>query len=107
MVMSENPDFRPKPDTFYWLASLAGFPYGPAVGPFLGSSRPNLGILSTQYIGGLTAWDKIREFAEIHRSSGFRAPEFMEEGFYNGIYGDLQSMAPQRLPDRSRDYHPE
>ena len=69
-VMSENPDFKPKPDTFYWLASLAGFPYGPAVAPFLGSSRPDLGILTTQYIGGLTVWDKIREYSEIHRSAG-------------------------------------
>jgi long-subunit acyl-CoA synthetase (AMP-forming)/predicted GNAT family acetyltransferase len=81
MVMSENPDFRPKPDTFYWLASLAGFPYGPAVGPFLGSSRPNLGILSTQYIGGLTAWDKIREFAEIHKSAGFVHPNSWKKVF--------------------------
>lgn len=70
MVMSENPSFRPRPETFYWLASLAGFPYGPAVAPLLGSSRPNLGVLTTQYIGGLTAWDKIRELSEIHRSSG-------------------------------------
>jgi predicted GNAT family acetyltransferase len=81
MVMSENPDFRPKPDTFYWLASLAGFPYGPAVGPFLGSSRPSLGVLSTQYIGGLTAWDKIREFAEIHRSAGFVNPNSWKKVF--------------------------
>jgi len=80
-VMSENPDFRPKPDTFYWLASLAGFPYGPAVGPFLGSSRPNLGVLSTQYIGGLTAWDKIREFAEIHKSAGFVRPNSWKKVF--------------------------
>ena len=71
IVMAENLYFKPKPDTFYWLASLAGFPYGPAVGPFLGSSRPNFGILSTQYIGGLTAWDKIREFSEIHKSAGY------------------------------------
>jgi long-chain acyl-CoA synthetase len=71
MVLSENPDFKPKSNTFYWLASLAGFPFGPAVAPFLGSSRPDIGILSTQYIGGLTAWDKIREFAEIHTSSGY------------------------------------
>ncbi len=71
MVLSENPQFRPNPDTFYWLASLAGFPYGPAVAPILGSSRPNLGVLTTQYIGGLSAWDKIRELAEIHRSSGY------------------------------------
>jgi len=81
MVMSENPEYRPKPDTFYWLASLAGFPYGPSVGPFLGSSRPNLGILSTQYIGGLTAWDKIREFAEIHKSAGFVRPNSWKKVF--------------------------
>ncbi len=70
LVMSENPDFRPRPESFYWLASLAGFPHGPAVAPMLGSSRPNLGILTTQYIGGLTAWDKIRELAEIDKSTG-------------------------------------
>ena len=70
MVLSENPAFRPDPETFYWLASLAGFPFGPAVAPLLGSSRPLLGILTTQYIGGLTAWDKIREYSEIHKSAG-------------------------------------
>ena len=74
IVLSENPDFRPNPDMFYWSASLAGHPYGPAVAPYLGSSRPDLGILSTQYIGGLTAWDKIREFSEIHKSAGFLRP---------------------------------
>jgi len=71
MVTSERVNFTPKQDTFYWLASLAGFPYGPAVAPQLGSSRPALGVLTTQYIGGLTAWDKIRELSEIHRGSGF------------------------------------
>ncbi len=72
MVMSENPDFvPPRPDTFYWLASLAGFPFGTPVAPLLGSSRPKLGVLTTQYLGGLTTWDKIRELSEIHRSSGY------------------------------------
>ncbi|MCX6251939.1 MAG: GNAT family N-acetyltransferase [Bacteroidetes bacterium] len=81
LVLSENPDFKPKPDTFYWLASLAGFPYGPAVAPFLGSSRPDLGILTTQYISGLTAWDKIREFAEIHKSAGYLQPNAWKKVF--------------------------
>ncbi len=71
MVISENTAFRPRPETFYWLASLAGFPYGPSVAPMLGSSRPNLGALTTEYIGGLTAWDKIRELTELQRSSGY------------------------------------
>jgi len=81
MVLNENPEFIPKPDTFYWLASLAGFPYGPAVAPFMGSSRPNLGVLTTQYIGGLTAWDKIREFSEIHRSAGYIRPNAWKKVF--------------------------
>ena len=70
MVMSENPKFKPNHDLFYWLASLAGFPHGPAVAPILGSNKPDHGALSTQYIGGLTAWEKIRELSEIHQSAG-------------------------------------
>ncbi len=81
MVLSEDPSFRPNNDTFYWMASLAGFPYGPAVAPFLGSSRPLLGALTTQYIGGLTAWDKIREYAEIHKSAGYLKPNAWKKIF--------------------------
>ncbi len=84
-VISNNPEFRPNPDTFYWQASLAGFPYGAAVASLLGSSRPNLGLLSTQYIGGLTAWDKIREFAEIHRSSGYVKPNAWKKVFIRSL----------------------
>jgi len=84
-VISNNPEFRPNPDTFYWQASLAGFPYGPAVASLLGSSRPNLGLLSTQYIGGLTAWDKIREYAEIHRSSGYVKPNAWKKVYIRSL----------------------
>ena len=85
LVMSENPDFRPNPNTFYWLASLAGFPFGPSVAPLLGSSRPSLGILSTQYIGGLTAWDKIRELSEPHKSSGFMKTNIWKKTFITSL----------------------
>ncbi len=81
LVMSENPSFNPNPDTFYWQASLAGFPHGPAVAPFPGSSRPNFGVLTSQFIGGLTAWDKIREFSEIHRSAGYVRPNAWKKVF--------------------------
>ncbi len=84
-VISNNPSFKPNPDTFYWQASLAGFPYGAAVASLLGSSRPNLGLLSTQYIGGLTAWDKIREYAEIHRSSGYVKPNAWKKVFIRSL----------------------
>jgi len=84
-VISNNPEFRPNPDTFYWQASLAGFPFGAAVASLLGSSRPNLGLLSTQYIGGLTAWDKIREYAEIHRSSGYVRPNAWKKVYIRSL----------------------
>ena len=70
LVISENPDFKPKPENFFWLASLAGFPYGTPVAPYLGSNRSSLAVLSTQYIGGLSVWDKIRAMAEVSRSGG-------------------------------------
>jgi len=85
IVISNNPEYKPNPDTFYWQASLAGFPYGAAVASLMGSSRPNLGLLSTQYIGGLTAWDRIREFAEIHRSSGFVKPNAWKKVFIRSL----------------------
>lgn len=69
VVLSDSPDFRPNPDLFYWLASLAGHPFGPTVAPVLGSNKPGHGALSTQYIGGLTAWDKIRALSEIHQAA--------------------------------------
>ncbi len=84
-VISNNPEFRPNPDTFYWQASLAGFPFGAAVASLLGSSRPSLGLLSTQYIGGLTAWDKIREYAEIHRSSGYVRPNAWKKVYIRSL----------------------
>ena len=71
VVLSESPVFKPNHDLFYWLASMAGHPYGPTVAPILGSNKPGHEALSTQYIGGLTAWDKIRELSEIHQSAGY------------------------------------
>ena len=51
----------------------------------MGSSRPKLGLLSTQYLGGLTAWDKIREYAEIHRSSGYVRPNAWKKVFIKSL----------------------
>ncbi len=101
MVMSENPDFIPKPETFYWMASMSGFPTGPIVTSQLGSSRPTLGILSTQYIGGLTAWDKIREFSEIHKSAGYLKPNAWKKVFvksFSVIFRAWQDSGYQIVP---------
>ena len=101
LVMSEDPRDQPGPATFYWLASLAGFPYGPTVAPLLGSSRPDLGILTTQYIGGLTAWDKVREYAEIHRMSGYLKPNSWRKVFirsFTVIFNAWHHSGYQILP---------
>jgi len=81
VVLSLSKRFRPDYGLFYWLASLAGYPDGAAVAPLLGSNKPDFGVLSTQYIGGLTAWDKIREMSEIHQSAGL-----VRESYWKKIF---------------------
>jgi len=70
LVVSEKFSPETSKDTFYWMSSLAGYPFDSQVVPALGYSWSQLGILTTQYIGGLTVWDKIREYSEIHKSAG-------------------------------------
>ncbi len=70
LVASQNLDETPDPDTVYWLTSIAGYAYGLPTLPNLGCSIPEEGFLSTQYIGALSVWDKIREFSDIHKSAG-------------------------------------
>jgi long-subunit acyl-CoA synthetase (AMP-forming)/predicted GNAT family acetyltransferase len=71
LVKSEKVEKQTTPETVFWHAAIAGHPYGEFVLPQLGCSNDQLGILTTQYIGGLTLWDKIREYSEIHKSIAF------------------------------------
>jgi len=49
IVISNNPEFRPNPDTFYWRGLTCRFPaLGQRSLHCLASSRPNLGLLSTR-----------------------------------------------------------
>jgi long-chain acyl-CoA synthetase len=58
-------------ETVYWLAAISGFPYATLSLPSLGCYLPEEGVLSTKFIGELTVWEKIREFAGIHHSLGY------------------------------------
>lgn len=58
-------------ETVYWLAAISGFPYATLSMPTLGCYLPEAGALSTKFIGELTVWEKIREFAGIHHSLGY------------------------------------
>jgi len=58
-------------ETVYWLAAISGYPYATLSLPALGCYRPKEGVLTTKFIGELTIWEKIREFAGIHHSLGY------------------------------------
>jgi hypothetical protein len=49
--------------TILWAAALADHPLGPRVLPPLGTVHPPSGAVSWRFVGDLTVWEKIREFA--------------------------------------------
>ncbi len=71
LVVSKNPNIHFREETPLWMAAISGFPYGYRVLPALGCNMPQLGILSTEYVIGLTVWDKIKEYTNIHKAANF------------------------------------
>ena len=65
MVVSKEMKPEPNYESLYWLASISGYPFGSVPLPALGCSMLKKGIRTTKYLGELTVWDKIREYAEI------------------------------------------
>ena len=65
MVVSKEMKPEPNYESLYWLAAISGYPFNSVPLPALGCSMLKLGIRTTKYLGELTVWDKIREFAEI------------------------------------------
>ncbi len=68
MVVSRETDTKLHVETLYWMASISGYSFGARTVPALGCSSASLGVLSTQYIGGLTTWDKIKEISGTRKS---------------------------------------
>ncbi len=54
-------------DDLYWNAFLSDYPFDTPVLSSLGLSNSRKGIRSSQYQGGLSVWEKIRQMAEIHQ----------------------------------------
>lgn len=65
MVLSKEIDQVPDYRQLFWLSSLSGHPFGEQTLPTLGCSRMKYGIRTTKFLGELTVWEKIREYAEI------------------------------------------
>jgi len=57
-------------ETIYWLMTISSYPYGARVLPRLGCCRTDLGARSLMYLGQLTVWEKIREYAGHQSGSG-------------------------------------
>lgn len=58
-------------ETIYWLLSISSYPHGTRVLPRFGCSRPELGARSMAYMGELTVWERIREFASQQPFGGY------------------------------------
>ncbi len=71
LVVSKNPQIHFREQTPLMMAAISGFPYGYRVLPALGCNMPEVGILSTEYVIGLTVWDKIKEYTNIHKAANF------------------------------------
>lgn len=57
--------------TVHWLAAISGYPFATLSMPALGCYRPKDGALTSKFVGELSIWDKVREFAGIHHSLGY------------------------------------
>ncbi|MGD8394438.1 MAG: GNAT family N-acetyltransferase, partial [Candidatus Eiseniibacteriota bacterium] len=54
--------------TNYWMATIAGFPFGQRAVPRFGCTRPELAAMSLEYISQPTVEEKIRELASQFQS---------------------------------------
>ncbi len=57
--------------TVHWLSAISGYPFATLSMPALGCYRPKDGALTSKFVGELSIWDKVREFAGIHHSLGY------------------------------------
>ncbi len=58
----------------YWNAYLSDYPFDLPVLSSLGISNAKKGLRSSQYVGGLRVWEKIRQMSEIHQWAGNSQP---------------------------------
>jgi long-chain acyl-CoA synthetase len=58
----------------YWNAYLSDYPFDLPVLSSLGISNAEHGVRSSQYLGGLRVWEKIRQMSEIHQWAGNSQP---------------------------------
>ncbi|MBN2638039.1 MAG: AMP-binding protein [Bacteroidales bacterium] len=67
VVITRKEKQRRDENDLYWNAFLSDYPFDNPVLSSLGLSNSRKGIRSSQYQGGLSVWEKIRQMAEIHQ----------------------------------------
>jgi long-subunit acyl-CoA synthetase (AMP-forming) len=72
-------------ETVLWMTALGDPPSGPGTVPRFGCARGDLGVLSTAFVGGLTAWEKLRELAEARDPEDAAAPEALRVLFVRAL----------------------
>jgi len=71
IVLPRDEQFQIESDELFWLAALTEHPLEIPVLPPLGGSRTEVGLRSSQYLGGLSVWERIRQLSEIHQWAGY------------------------------------
>ena len=74
LVVTRDEDAKKSVSDLYWNAYLSDYPFDLPVLSSLGISNTEHGVRSSQYLGGLRVWEKIRQMSEIHQWAGNSQP---------------------------------
>ncbi len=74
LVVTRNEIPKSSVSDLYWNAYLSDYPFDLPVLSSLGISNTEHGVRSSQYLGGLRVWEKIRQMSEIHQWAGNTQP---------------------------------
>ncbi len=74
LVVSRDEKTKDDGNDLYWNAYLSDYPFDLPVLSSLGISNLEHGVRSSQYLGGLRVWEKIRQMSEIHQWAGNSQP---------------------------------
>jgi long-subunit acyl-CoA synthetase (AMP-forming)/predicted GNAT family acetyltransferase len=74
LVVTRNETHKDSGADLYWNAYLSDYPFDMPVLSSLGISNAEHGVRSSQYLGGLRVWEKIRQMSEIHQWAGNSQP---------------------------------
>ena len=74
LVVTRHEEAKNSVSDLYWNAYLSDYPFELPVLSSLGISNIEHGVRSSQYLGGLRVWEKIRQMSEIHQWKGNSQP---------------------------------